>query len=140
MKAGLEHRIPLPAQALALLERAKKLKRLGDYIFPGRKPQRPLSISAMLELVKPMGFTDNKGRRITVHGFRSTFRDWVAECTTFPSEVADMALAHVISDDVEAAYRRGELLQKRRALMIAWANYCDGAAGDNVVRLDGRAA
>jgi len=140
MKAGLEHRIPLPAQALSVLERAKKLKRPGDYIFPGRKPQRPLSISAMLELVKPMGFNDNKGRRITVHGFRSTFRDWVAECTTFPSEVADMALAHVIGDDVEAAYRRGELLQKRRVLMAAWENYCDGAASDNVVRLDGRAA
>lgn len=135
MKAGVEHRIPLSGPALSVLERAKKLRRLGDYIFPGRKPSKPLSLSALLELVKPMGFTDKKGRRITVHGFRSTFRDWVAECTSFPAEVAEMALGHVIDNDVEAAYRRGELLKKRRALMDAWGAYCNGKSTANVVTL-----
>ena len=140
MKAEQEHCIPLAPQSLTILERAKKFRRADGYIFPGRKNGRPLSNSALLELVKPMGFTDHKGQRITVHGFRSTFRDWVAECTSFPEEVAEMALAHVIEDEVKAAYRRGALLEKRRALMEAWANYCNGATIANVVYIQGRAA
>jgi integrase len=140
MKAGVEHRIPLSRQSLAVLERAQKLQREPGYIFPGRKRGEPLSLSALLELVKPMGFADRKGQRITVHGFRSTFRDWVADCTSFSSEVADMALAHTIDDDVDAAYRRGDLFEKRRSLMQAWADYCNGIAGSNVLQFGARAA
>ena len=140
MKADVEHRIPLAPQSLAVLEKAKKLRCKGDYIFPGARAEKPLSISALLELVKPMGFTDKKGRRITVHGFRSTFRDWVAECTDYPPEVAEMALAHTIDDEVVAAYRRGELLEKRRALMEKWATYCTTPPADNVVQFSERVA
>jgi integrase len=139
MKADFEHRIPLAPQSLAILERAKKLQREDGFVFPGRTRGKPLSMSALLELVKPMGFSDPKGQRITVHGFRSTFRDWVAEQTNFPEEVAEMALAHVIDDETKAAYRRGELLEKRRAMMEAWANYCNGISAD-VVRIGRQAA
>ncbi len=89
---------------------------------------------AMLSLLKRMGRED-----LTVHGFRSAFRDWAAETTNFPSEVAEMALAHAISDEVEAAYRRGDLFEKRRQLMNAWSRYCDKAAPakgqENIVRI-----
>jgi integrase len=87
---------------------------------------------ALLETLKDMGRGD-----ITTHGFRSTFRDWGSEMTAFPHEVLEMALAHVVSDKVEAAYRRGDLLEKRRRLMAEWADYCARAsiAGDNVVQL-----
>jgi integrase len=74
----------------------------------------------MLDLLERMNRTD-----LTVHGFRSTFRDWAAECTNFPNEVVEMALAHVVSNKVEAAYRRGDLFEKRRRLMDAWAEYCE---------------
>src|SRR6185312_17163904 len=83
------------------------------------KAGKHLSNMAMLKLLDRMGRDD-----ITVHGFRSTFRDWAAECTNFPNHVAEMALAHAISTEVEAAYRRGDLFQKRRLLMDAWAKYC----------------
>ena len=132
MKAGLEHRIPLTPQSMAILDRARSLGR-GEYIFPGRKPGKPLSIGALLELVKPMGYSDAKGRRITVHGFRSTFRDWVAECTSFHPDIAEMALAHVESDEVKAAYMRSDLLQRRRALMEAWAAFCTSSPADNII-------
>jgi integrase len=117
MKAGKEHRVPLSARALEII---KQMKHDGaDYIFPGRKAGAPLSNMAMAELLKEMGRGD-----ITVHGFRSTFRDWAAEQTNFPNHVVEMALAHVVGDKVEAAYRRGELLEKRRELMGVWAAYC----------------
>ena len=122
MKGGKEHRVPLPAPALAIAERMKTGH--GDaYLFPGAKPGKPLSNMAMLALIERMGRTD-----LTTHGFRSTFRDWAAERTDFPREVAEMALAHTIGSKVEAAYRRGDLLDKRIALMDQWAAFC-GSAG-----------
>ncbi|MCJ2142259.1 tyrosine-type recombinase/integrase [Methylobacterium sp. E-066] len=119
MKGGREHRVPLCAQALRILERFRALD--DKYVFPGGKRGKPLSNMAMLELLKRMGRAD-----LTVHGFRSTFRDWAAETTHFPNEMVEMALAHIIENKVEAAYRRGDLFQKRRELMDAWAVYCVG--------------
>jgi integrase len=134
MKADKEHRVPLTVEALAVLKVAAALRLESEYLFPGRKRTQPLSNMAMLQLLRRMGYKDAKGQPITVHGFRSTFKDWASECTQFPSEVSEMALAHTIDDEVEAAYRRGELLQKRRALMEAWAGYCcSPVAGGNVV-------
>src|SRR5262249_15904357 len=131
MKAEKEHRVPLSAPAIAILEDMAKL-RDGEFVFPGAKRGRPLSDMAMLMLLRRMGLGD-----LTVHGFRSTFRDWAAERTNFPREVAEMALAHVIDDKTEAAYRRGDLFQKRRQLMNAWARHCaaPAAAGGEVVAL-----
>jgi integrase len=118
MKARVEHRIPLNKQALAVLRRAAAGK-VNDVVFCGQKPGRPLSNMALLMVLRRM----NRGD-LTAHGFRSTFRDWAAECTNFPAEVAEAALAHVVGDKVEAAYRRGDLFEKRRRLMDAWATYC----------------
>ena len=89
-------------------------------IFPGLEPGRPLSNMALLMTLRRMGRAD-----LTAHGFRSTFRDWVSESTTYPSEVAEMALAHTPANKVEAAYRRGDLFEKRRRLMVEWAQFCD---------------
>jgi integrase len=118
MKAGREHRVPLSDATLAILEELMKVHH-GDVVFPGGKAGRPISNMAMLMLLRRMGRGD-----LTAHGFRSTFRDWAAERTGFPAEVAEMALAHVVGDKVEAAYRRGDLFQKRRQLMDAWARHC----------------
>jgi integrase len=108
MKAGKEHRVPLSPPAIALLE--KMATEHGDtYLFPGGKRGRPLSNVAMLKLLGRMGRAE-----LTAHGFRSTFRDWAVERATYPSEVAEMALAHTIEIKVEAAYRRGDLFTKRR--------------------------
>lgn len=117
MKADREHRVPLPDAAMLLLDHMKLMG--SPFVFPGLRRALPLSKTAMLKVVERMGRTD-----LTVHGFRSTFRDWAAETTSFPSEVVEMALAHAVSDRVEAAYRRGDLFQKRRELMDAWANAC----------------
>jgi integrase len=111
IKSGREHRVPLSAPALALLKPGQ------DFLFQLRRG-RPLSKSAV-----PM-MLDRMGPNVTVHGFRSTFRDWAAERTDFPSEVVEMALAHAVGDKTEAAYRRGDLFDKRRGLMDAWAEYC----------------
>ena len=118
MKAGKEHRIPLSKPALAILKRLPKDNRDG-FVFPGGKTSKPLSNMALLALLARMGRTD-----LTVHGFRSTFRDWAAERTNFPREVAEQALAHSLRDKVEAAYRRGDLFEKRRHLGEAWAKFC----------------
>jgi integrase len=117
-KAHKDHRVPLPSAAVAVLKKMKEL-RTGDYVFPGPKPKTPLSNMAMLALLKRMKRTD-----ITAHGFRSTFRDWVAETTIHPAELAETALAHSIGNSVEAAYRRGDQFEKRRKLMADWAAYC----------------
>ena len=117
MKGGREHRVPLCARAMRILERFRALD--DKYVFPGGKRGKPLSNMAMLELLKRMGQAD-----LTVHGFRSTFRDWAAETTHFPNEMVEMALAHIIENRVEAAYRRGDLFAKRRELMSAWSTYC----------------
>lgn len=121
MKAGKEHRVPLSARALAIIEKMAAI-RSGELVFPGGKEGRPLSNMAFLMLLRRMGRSD-----LTAHGFRSSFRDWAAERTNFPSEVAEMALAHAVSDKVEAAYRRGFLFQKRRQLAEAWAKFCAAA-------------
>ena len=116
MKAQREHRVPLTPAAVDLLRALPRQD--GDAVFWGaRKPT--ISNMAMLELLRGM----RPG--LTVHGFRSAFRDWAAESTAFPSEVVEMALAHTIANQVEAAYRRGDLLDKRRELMQAWADYLD---------------
>jgi integrase len=116
MKAGREHRVPLADRALAILQ---EMPREVDFVFPGGRKGVPISNMAMAQLLKRMGRPD-----ITVHGFRSTFRDWCAERTSYPNHVIEKALAHVVADKVEAAYRRGDLFNKRRQLMQAWAAYC----------------
>jgi integrase len=130
MKAEREHVVPLPPQAVALFERMKAHRR-GDseLVFPGTKRGRPLSDMTLTKALR------DKGLSVTAHGFRSTFRDWVAEQTNFPAELAEAALAHVVSDKTVAAYQRGTMLEKRRSLMTAWSDYCDGAAAGNVVKL-----
>jgi len=136
MKAGREHRVPLSTSAVAIL-RDEHDVRTSDYIFPGGKAGKPLSNMAMTEVLRRMGRGD-----VTVHGFRSTFRDWAAERTNFPSEVVEMALAHAVGDKVEAAYRRGDLFEKRRRLMAEWETFCNTptqkVAGDTVVPFQGR--
>lgn len=118
IKGGKEHRIPLPPRAVAILRDLAKV-RVSDFVFPGGKAGRSLSNMALLALLARMGRND-----LTAHGFRSTFRDWAAECTNYPREAAEMALAHVVDDKVEAAYRRGDLFEKRRMLMDDWAKFC----------------
>lgn len=117
IKGGKEHRVPLSDRAIALLE---KLPREDDnpYLFVGPKRGGGLSNMALSSVLKRMGRTD-----ITVHGFRSCFRDWAAERTAYPNHVVEMALAHVVGNAVEAAYRRGDLLDKRRRLMNEWSRY-----------------
>jgi integrase len=118
MKAGKEHRVALSPPALAIVEDLAKVRE-SDFVFAGGRHARPISNMAMLMTLRRMGRGD-----LTAHGFRSSFRDWAAERTTFPAEVAEMALAHTVSDKVEAAYRRGDLFQKRRQLAEAWAKFC----------------
>jgi integrase len=116
MKAGREHRVPLSDRAKTILE-AMAAVRAGDLVFPGRGG-RPMSNMAMEMLLRRM-----KEDEVTVHGFRSSFRDWAAEETPFPREIAEAALAHVVGDSTERAYRRGDALERRRELMQAWADY-----------------
>ncbi|MEZ5959049.1 MAG: site-specific integrase [Hyphomonadaceae bacterium] len=120
MKAGREHRVPLSKAAIALL-RPLSVGKPDDWLFPGLKAGKPLSDMTLLATLKNMGRDD-----LTVHGFRSTFRDWAAEKTDFAREVAESALAHTIGNKVEAAYRRGDLIDKRKQLMEGWATYCAG--------------
>lgn len=134
IKAGREHRVPLSDAAVAVVTQQKDVRR-NEYVFPSIIDDQPLSIMAMAELLKRMREakvaiamktvpSGERARHFTVHGFRSTFRDWAAEQTSHASEVAEMALAHVVSDKVEAAYRRGDLLAKRFSLMEEWASHC----------------
>jgi integrase len=125
MKGHREHRVPLSDRAVAIL---KALPREADFVFPGRHKGIAISNMAMAELLKRMGRRD-----ATVHGFRSAFRDWAAERSNFQNHVIEMALAHVIGDKVEAAYRRGDLFEKRRKLMEAWAAYCSTPQRDATV-------
>jgi integrase len=117
MKSKREHRVPLSVPALKVLERLPSHDE--GFIFLGLKADRPLSNMALLVLLGRMKRSD-----LTVHGFRSTFRDWAAERTNFPREVAEAALAHVLGDKTEAAYQRGDMLEKRQRLMDAWAEFC----------------
>jgi integrase len=134
MKAGVEHRVPLSDAAVEVIKTQLSTKQ-NDFVFPGAKAKKPLSNMACLMLLGRMQRDD-----ITVHGFRSTFRDWAAETTNFSREVAEMALAHTIKDDTEAAYRRGDLLDKRRTLMTLWADYCGGKFGAKITPIGKRKA
>ena len=123
IKAGREHRVPLSVRALAILQEMQAHRHANDaFVFPGSKPGKPLWNATFLMLLRRMGRGD-----LTTHGFRSTFRDWVAERTNFPREVAELALAHAVGNPVEAAYRRGDLFEKRRRLMQQWATFCTTA-------------
>jgi integrase len=130
MKRDREHRVPLSARVLEILQ---ALPREGDFVFIGARINRPLSDDALLKTLERVGRDD-----LTTHGFRSTFRDWCAEQTAYARDVAEMALAHAIKDQTEAAYRRGDLFEKRRRLMSDWAKYCSLApVTANVVALHG---
>jgi integrase len=118
-KTGRDHRVPLSAQAQALLSR---LPRLGEYVFPGARTGARMSENLMRVLLRAMG------AHVTVHGFRSSFRDWAAEQTSYANHVVEMALAHAIGNGVEEAYRRGDLFEKRARLMQDWARYCSQPA------------
>ncbi|MCC7080104.1 MAG: integrase arm-type DNA-binding domain-containing protein [Burkholderiales bacterium] len=118
MKAGREHRVPLSPAAVTVLKAMEKLRQ-SSYIFPGWREKRPITSDSCLKLLGEMDYPD-----ITVHGFRSTFRDWAAETTNFPREICEAAMAHVLGNKAEAAYQRGDLLERRRKLMEAWAAYC----------------
>ena len=126
MKAGREHRVPLSKRAVAILKRTKELAGGSFLVFPGRTIDRPMSNMVFLMLVRRMDLD------ITVHGFRSAFRDWASERTNFSREVCEMALAHTIKSKAEAAYRRGDLLEKRRELMATWAKYIASTSADVV--------
>jgi integrase len=126
MKAGQEHRVPLSKPALAILRNVAKLsaeKAIDGYVFPSTRADKPLSVMAMAMVLRRMKRAD-----ITVHGFRSTFRDWCSESARCPREVAEAALAHTLGDKVEAAYRRGDLFERRRRLMQDWAAWCSRPA------------
>ena len=136
MKAGQEHRVPLAARALDILQSLHKLKlEHNPHVFAGNAQGKPLSNMAMTMLLKRMGQTE-----ITVHGFRSTFRDWASEQTSFPHEVCEMALAHTIGNKAEAAYRRGDLFEKRKLLMDAWAAFCQPEVGSKIVPINKKTA
>jgi integrase len=137
MKAGKEHRVPLCDRAIMILTKLRpevgETSKGKQFLFAGAKADRPLSNMAMDMLLRRMNSD------VTVHGFRSTFRDWAAERTNFPSEVVEMALAHAVGSKVEAAYRRGDLFEKRRRLMDMWAEFCAAMPeeGSKVVSLRG---
>jgi integrase len=122
MKAGVQHQVPLSAQAIEIIE---ALSTDTEHIFPGSDLKKPLSNMSLLAVLARM-----KRRDLTIHGFRSTFRDWAAETTEFPNELVEMALAHTIRNKAEAAYWRGSLLERRRALMEAWAAFIDSPSRD----------
>ncbi|CDG55188.1 MULTISPECIES: tyrosine-type recombinase/integrase [Halomonadaceae] len=123
MKANREHRVPLSKQAIDLLLSLSRVKG-NSFIFPGMKAGRPLSNMSLLQFMRGLGYgpSGEKGNYVP-HGFRSSFRDWTGEVTSYPRDVAEMALAHAIENKVEAAYRRGDLFEKRRAMMQHWADY-----------------
>jgi len=127
MKAGQEHKVPLSERALAVLNETDR-HQANQFLFPGFRDGKPLSDMALTQLLRRMG------REVTVHGFRSTFRDWCGDCTPFPREIAEAALAHLIGSEVERAYRRGTALEQRGKLMNDWAAYCEPRTG-NVIAM-----
>jgi integrase len=132
MKAGREHRVPLSDEAMAIIEAMRKLRHADDggFVFQGGKSSKPLSSMALLMTLRRMKRGD-----LTAHGFRSAFRDWAAETTPFPHEVCEQALSHAPESRVVAAYQRGDLLEKRRQLMVAWGAYCSRTTEGNVIPL-----
>jgi integrase len=135
MKGGKPHKVPLSDAAIAILESMKAIKH-SQHVFPGTKYRdRAIGENTVWRLAKDVAGDET----VTVHGFRSAFRDWAAERTNFPREVAEMALAHAIPSAVEAAYRRGDLFEKRARLMAAWAEFCEKTNSRTVVPLRSRA-
>jgi integrase len=130
MKAGREHRVPLSDATMAILSVMLETRQ-GDYVFTGAHG----GMMGQMALRRVASGRRAGGGDLTAHGFRSSFRDWAAERTAFPAEVAEMALAHAVGDKVEAAYRRGDLFEKRRQIMDAWARFCDTPPQDVVVPL-----
>lgn len=128
MKMKPEHRVPLAARCIEILKEARNLTDKSMLVFPGRSDDKPLSNMVFLMLLRRMNF------KITAHGFRSTFRDWASEQTSFPNAVCEAALAHTIKDKTEAAYNRTDLFDKRRELMAAWAGYCAGKGIESASR------
>ena len=128
MKGGRPHRVPLPDRALGILSTLAKV-RTGELVFPSTKTGRPLSGMAMTMCLRRMNIDG-----VTVHGFRSSFRDWAGDMTQFPRELAEAALAHVAGDETERAYRRSDAIASRRKLMRAWGAFCEPAAEPNVVQ------
>ncbi len=133
MKAGRLHRVPLSARAMDILKQLEPLKGDGGFVFPGGRKGKSLSNMAMAMLMKDMQ------RGETVHGFRSTFRDWAAERTNFPREIAELSLAHIVGDATERAYQRADLLEKRAAIMNQWATFCEPREAGNVIPLGKKA-
>jgi integrase len=135
MKAKQPHRVPLGAAALAVLEALPRI--VGNpYVFPGVRHGKSISNMALLQLMRGIGYGVGGDRGDYVpHGFRSSFRDWAGEVSSFPRDVCEMALAHVVENKVEAAYRRGDLFDKRRAMMTAWEDWCTAVPACNVVKL-----
>ena len=128
MKAGREHRVPLSERAVAILRQLADIK-TGDFVYPGQRKNRRLSNMAIFMMLRRMK------ANVTVHGFRSSFRDWAGNETSYPRDLIETALAHVIGDKAEQAYRRSDALEKRRKLMEAWASYCEPKANSNVLQL-----
>jgi integrase len=127
MKMKKIHRVPLSDRAIEIVQAAMRLG--GKYVFMGKSKDHPISNMAMLMTMRRLKLS------AVPHGFRSSFKDWCSETTNFPREVSELALAHGIEDKVEAAYRRGDLFGKRRALMDQWAKHCASPVKDNVVSL-----
>ena len=140
MKARGEHRVPLTQPALKVLLAVPRIAR-NPYVFPGTRNGRPMSEGALLKLMQRLGYGIRKDRGDYVpHGFRSTFRDWAGEVSSFPHDVCEMALDHAIANKVEAAYRRGDLFDKRRVMMAAWADWCGKGSGAKVLPIAPRRA
>ena len=131
MKAKKEHRVPLSKPALELLAGLPRIEGNG-LVFPAPRGGE-LSDMGLNAIMRRMDYLDRDGRKAVPHGCRSTFRDWVAERTNYPRDLAEMALAHTIGNQVEAAYRRGDMMEKRRSMMKAWADFCAEVRNDNVV-------
>jgi integrase len=130
------HRVALSSAALKVLATLSSDEHGGDFLFPGGRPGQPLSNGAMLELSKEMDWADEKGNRITPHGFRSTLRTWAAECTDFPDNLVKASLGQTVGTKVDAAYQRGDMFEKRKRLMADWADFCARApAGGKVVSI-----
>jgi integrase len=129
MKAKREHRVPLSSAAMKVLDRAK-IEGSSEFLFPGIKAGEGLSNMALLKVLERMNRSD-----VTVHGFRATFKTWATERSNFPRELIEAALAHVLEDKTEAAYQRGDMLEKRARLMGAWAEFCGKAPAGTVVSL-----
>jgi len=121
--------VPLSERALTILSAARKRREgASDYVFPSRRG-RPLSDATLTKLMRRVGLSI-----VTVHGFRSSFRDWAGDRTHFPREIAEQALAHAVGDETELAYRRGDAIEKRRQLMEAWSDFLDGGKNAKIVK------